>query len=292
MGGAPAQPGASAPGAKHAPDRARGIIRDLRSRQRWVADAEAFNAVRSFRSPPSEGETPSFPVPSPSGAPEELLAPPAAGPTALDRQPTDAGALVGNAHSSLHQGGAQAARSLEPPKAPPLAPLVPGTDLYADCGIKCHLARTDTVPTGDPATRKGRSRLFPSVFEACFEEATIKFEMIAEASATPTSGWGPQLTIESTQPNNSTEVVHGHGAEFVVIDYPNFAPDLVAIHRAGGARLDAAGTLFVEFPAGAGLQLATWMQTFVHLPGALPARLHPTYEDLMASGAPNCRRLP
>ena len=47
VGGAPAQPGASAPDAKHAPDGARDTSRDLRSRPRWVSDAEAFDAVRS-----------------------------------------------------------------------------------------------------------------------------------------------------------------------------------------------------------------------------------------------------
>ena len=181
----------------------------MRSRARWVSDTEAFDAVRIFRSPPSEGEAPSFPIPSPSGAPEELLAPPAAGPTVLDWQLTDASAPVGNAHSSPHPGGAQVARSSEPPKPPPLAPLVPGSDLYAGCGIKCYLVRTDTVPTGDPATRAGRSRLFPSAFD----KATIKFEMIEEASATKTFGWGPKVTIESTQ-SNGTEVIHGLNVEF------------------------------------------------------------------------------
>ena len=88
--------------------------------------------------------------------------------------------------------------------------------------------------------------------------------MIAEASATPTFGWGrPKITIESTQPNG-TEVVHGHSTEFAVVDYPNFAPGRVAIHRAG-ARLDAAGTLFVEFPAGAGLQMASGAVCFAAL---------------------------
>ena len=161
-------------------------------------------------------------------------------------------------------------------KPPPLAPLAPGTDLYDKRGIQCHLVRTETVPTGDPATRAGRSRLFASVFD----EATIKFEMIEEASATPTFGWGPMVTIESAQ-SAGKEVIHGLSIEFVMIDYPTLAPDRVAIHRAG-ARLDAAGTLFVEFPAGAGLQMATFMHTFVHLPGALPARVRPTSEALMA----------
>ena len=136
--------------------------------------------MRVFRKPPVDGETPPFPIPPPLGAPEELLAPPAAGATVLDLQLTDSSAPVGNAHSSPHPGGTQATRRPEPPKPPPLAPLVPGADLYDRRGIQCHLVRTETVPSGDPATRAGRSRLFPSVFD----EATIKFEMIEEASAT------------------------------------------------------------------------------------------------------------
>ena len=275
VGDTAAQPGTNAPDAKHAPDRTRDISRDLRSRPRWVSGRDEFDAVRVFRKPPVDGETPPFPIPPPLGAPEELLAPPAAGATVLDLQLTDSGAPVGNAHSSPHPGGTQATRRPEPPKPPPLAPLVPGADLYDRRGIQCHLVRTETAPTGDPATRAGRSRLFPSAFD----EATIKFEMIEEASATPTFGWGPMVTIESAQ-SGGKEVIHGLSIEFVMVDYPALAPDRVAIHRAG-ARLDAAGTLFVEFPAGAGLQMATFMHTFVHLPGALPARVRPTSEALM-----------
>ena len=172
VGDVPAQPGANAPDAKHAPDRARGIIRDVRSRARWVSDFEAFDAVRIFRPPPSEGEAPSFPIPPPSGAPEDPLAPPAAGPTVLDHPLTEAGAPVGNAHSFSHPGGAQSARRSEPPGLPPLAPLVPGSDLYATGGIKCHIVRTDTVPPGDPTLRKYRSRLFPTIFD----EATRHYD--------------------------------------------------------------------------------------------------------------------
>ena len=195
VGDTAAQPGTNAPDAKHAPDRARDISRDLRSRPRWVSGSDEFDAVRVFRKPPVDGETPPFPIPSPLGAPEELLAPPAAGATVLDLQLTDSSAPVGNAHSSPHPGGTQATRRPEPPKPPPLAPLVPGADLYDKRGIQCHLVRTETAPSGDPATRAGRSRLFPSVFD----EATIKFEMIEEASATPIFGWGPMVTIESAQ---------------------------------------------------------------------------------------------
>ena len=143
-------------------------------------------------------------------------------------------------------------------------------------GIRCHLVRTPTVPTGDPDSRAGRSRLFPSVFDA----SIITFEMVEEADATPARGWGPMITIESAQ-SAGKEVIHGWSVEFVMRDYPTLAPDRVAIHRAG-ARLDAAGTLFVEFPAGTGLQMATFLHTFVHLPGALPARVRPDSEALAA----------
>ena len=51
VGDAPAQLEADAPGAKFAHDRARGIVYDLRSRDRWAADDDAFNAVRFFQQP-------------------------------------------------------------------------------------------------------------------------------------------------------------------------------------------------------------------------------------------------
>ena len=155
VGGTAAQPGTNAPDAKRAPDRARDISRDLRSRPRWVSGSDEFEAVRIFRTPPVDGETPVFPIPPPLGAPEELLAPPTAGATVHDSQLTDSTAPVGNAYSSPRPDGTEATRRPEPPKAPPLAPLAPGTDLYDERGIRCHLVRTATVPTGDPDSRAG-----------------------------------------------------------------------------------------------------------------------------------------
>ena len=83
VGDTAAQPGTNAPDAKHTPDRARDISRGLRSHPRWVSGTAEFDAVRVFRMPPVDGETLPFPIPSHLGAPEELLAPPAAGATAL-----------------------------------------------------------------------------------------------------------------------------------------------------------------------------------------------------------------
>ena len=128
VGDAAAQPGTNAPDAKRAPDRARDISRGLRSRPRWVSGSDEFEAVRIFRTPPADGETPVFPIPSPLGTPEELLAPPTAGATIQDLQPTDSTAPVGNAYSSPRPDGTEATRRPEPPKAPPLAPLAPGTE--------------------------------------------------------------------------------------------------------------------------------------------------------------------
>ena len=65
-------------------------------------------------------------------------------------------------------------------------------------------------------------------------------------------------------------------------DYPTAHPDRVAIHRKG-TRFNAAGVLFVEFPAGAGPQMATFMHTFVHLPGALPRHSRPTRAAIQAA---------
>ena len=98
--------------------------------------------------------------------------------------------------------------------------------------------------------------------------------MQGEGVSTPASGWGPVITIESTR-STTKEVIHGHSADFVLTDYPSAFNDRVAIHRKG-ARYDAAGAIFVEFPVGAGPQMATFLRTFVHLPGALPRRLRPT----------------
>ena len=276
VGDAVVPPGANAPDAKHAPDRARDLSRALRARPRWISGNDEFQAVRIYRTPPADGEAPDFPIPSHLGAPEELHAPPTAGATIQDSQPTDSSAPVGNAYSAPRSDGTAATRRTEPPKAPPLAAIEANTDLYGEGGIHCHLVRTGTVPTGDPDSRAGRSRLFPWIFD----EAFIKFAMIAEADATPTLGWGPFLHIESAH-SAGEEVIHGRSVEFVIRDYPTLAPDRVAIHRAG-ARHDAAGTLFVEFPAGAGLQMATFMHTFVHLPGALPTQARPGGEALIA----------
>jgi hypothetical protein len=276
VGDAVVPPGANAPDAKLAPDRARDLSRALRARPRWISGNDEFQAVRIYRTPPADGEAPDFPIPSHLGAPEELHAPPTAGATIQDSQPTDSSAPVGNAYSAPRSDGTAATRRTEPPKAPPLAAIEANTDLYGEGGIHCHLVRTGTVPTGDPDSRAGRSRLFPWIFD----EAFIKFAMIAEADATPTLGWGPFLHIESAH-SAGKEVIHGRSVEFVIRDYPTLAPDRVAVHRAG-ARLDAAGTLFVEFPAGAGLQMATFMHTFVHLPGALPAQARPNGEALIA----------
>ena len=89
VGGAVVPPGANAPDAKRAPDRARDISRVLRARPRWISGNDEFEAVRIYRTPPADGEAPDFPIPSPLGAPEELLAPPTAGATIQDSQPTD-----------------------------------------------------------------------------------------------------------------------------------------------------------------------------------------------------------
>ena len=132
------------------------------------------------------------------GTPEELLAPPTAGATIQDLQPTDSTAPVGNAYSAPRSDGTEATRRTEPPKAPPLAPLEPKTDLYGERGIRCHLVRTGTVPTGDPDSRAGRSRLFPWVFD----ESIIKFEMIEEADASPTLGWGPFTNLSISSPRS------------------------------------------------------------------------------------------
>ena len=105
-----------------------------------------------------------------------------------------------------------------------------------------------------------------------------------EATAMPAFGWGPKITIESTR-TIGKEVIHGHSVDFVIVDYPHLYPDRVAIHRTG-TRFDAAGALFVEFPVGAGPQLATFMHTFVHLPGALPVRLRPTREAIPPPPSP------
>ena len=125
-----AQPGTNAPDAKRAPDRAWDISRALRSRPRWTSGIDEFEAVRILRPPPADGEAPSFPIPSPLGTPEELLAPPAAGATVLDFPLTDSTAPAGNAYSSPRPDGTEATRRPEPPKAPPLEPPAPGTDLY------------------------------------------------------------------------------------------------------------------------------------------------------------------
>ena len=124
-GDAATQAGANAPDAQLAPDRARDISRVLNSRPRWVSGSDEFAAVRVLRAPPADGEPPGFPIPSPLGTQEELLAPPTAGPVIRDFPPTDSTAPVGNAYSSPRPGGAEATRWPEPPKAPPLAPLAP-----------------------------------------------------------------------------------------------------------------------------------------------------------------------
>ena len=123
-------------------------------------------------------------MPPHPGAVEELVAPPAAGPTILDRPLTNVDVPVGNAHSTPRPDGAWQPRQEDPPKAPPLAPLGHGIDLHRANGALCHLVRTTTVPTGDPGKTKGRSRFFATVFE----ESRITFEMHDEDHATPTSG--------------------------------------------------------------------------------------------------------
>lgn len=276
-GDAPAQPDADAPGAKFAYVRAQDTVRDLRLRDRWTADDDEFNAVRFFQLPLAEGGEPTFPMPPPPDAEEELLAPAAAGPTVLDRPLTDAGAPVCNAHSAPRAEGEWQTRSADPPKAPPLTPLEHGADLYRANGIPWHLVRASTVPTSDPDKKKGRSRLFATVYE----EAYIKLEMHGEGSATPTFGWGPMITIDSTR-TATKEVIHSHSADFVIIDYPNAYPDRVAIHRKG-TRFDAAGVIFVESPVGAGPQMATFLHTFVYLSGGLPRRLRPTRDATQTS---------
>ena len=134
-------------------------------------------------------------MPSHPGAVEELLAPPAAGPTILDKPLVNDGAPVGNALPAPLPDGALVRRREDPPKAPPLTPLIQGTDLYDIDGIICHLVRTSYVPTGDPSRKKGRSRFFATIFD----EARITFEMLDEDHATPTSGWGPIVTITATR---------------------------------------------------------------------------------------------
>ena len=92
--------------------------------------------------------------------------------------------------------------------ATPLTPLVPGTDLYHIRGIPCHLVRTTYVPTGDPNTKHGRSRLFATVFE----DAIITFEMLDQERSTPISGWGPIVTISATR-TSAKEVFHGRSVQ-------------------------------------------------------------------------------
>ena len=139
--------------------------------------------MRNFQQPLTEGGAPLFPIPSPPGDAEELFAPPAAGPTYLDHAMVHDGAPVGNARSAPLPDGAVGRLSEEPNKAPPLPTLKLGVDLYK--GVAAHLVRPTNVPTGDTATRKGRSRLFATVFDEVF----VSFEQIEREKATPATGW-------------------------------------------------------------------------------------------------------
>ena len=118
------------------------------------------------------------------------------------------------------------------------------------------------------------------MFPTIFEEILLSFEQRQHQDATMTEGWGPIMTMTSTH-TGSQEIIHGSSVEFVMRDYPAAFPDRVAIHRKG-ARPDAAGVIFLEFPAGAGPQMATFIHTFLHLPGALPRVPPPTREALQA----------
>ena len=271
---------ADAPDAKFAYERAEEISRALGTRARWAPEAAEFEAVRNFQQPRTEGGAPLFPIPSPPGDVEELLAPPAAGPTYLDHAMAHDGAPVGNAHSAPLPDGAVGRLSEDPNKPPPLAPLKLGVDLYR--GVTAHLVRTTHVPTGDTATRKGRSRLFATVFDEVF----VSFEQIEREKATPATGWGPIVTVTATH-TGAKEVIHGQSVEFVLRDYPDRFPDRVAIHRKG-ARYDSAGMLFLEFPAGAGPQMATFLHTFVHLPGGFPRHSPPANDALQADPLRSC----
>jgi hypothetical protein len=108
--------------------------------------------------------------------------------------------------------------------------------------------------------------------------------MVGEGAAKPTSGWGPMIRAKSTH-SSTTEFIHGHNADFVVIDYPTAFYDRIAIHRKD-TRYDAAGVIFVEVPAGAGPQVAAFLHTFVHLPGAFPPKLHLSHKTLEGSSLP------
>ena len=208
---------ADAPDAKLAYERAEEISRALGTRARWAPDAAEFEAVRNFQQPRTEGGAPLFPIPPPPGDVEELLAPPAAGPTTSTHAMAHDGAPVGNARSAPLPDGAVGRLSEDPNKPPPLAPLTLGVDLYR--GVAAHLVRTTHVPTGDTATRKGRSRLFATVFDEVF----VSFEQIEREKATPATGWGPIVTITATH-TGAKEVIHGQSVEFVLRDYPDRLP--------------------------------------------------------------------
>ena len=265
---------------KYAYERAEEISHALGTRETWAPETAEFEAVRNYQQPLTEGGAPLFPIPSPPGDAEELFAPPAAGPTYLDHAMVHDGAPVGNARSAPLPDGAVGRLSEEPNKAPPLPTLKLGVDLYK--GIAAHLVRPTNVPTGDTATRKGRSRLFATVFDEVF----VSFEQIEREKATPATGWGPIVTVTSSH-TGAKEVIHGQSVEFVLRDYPDRFPDRVAIHRKG-ARYDSAGMLYLEFPAGAGPQMATFLHTFVHLPGGFPRHSSPASDALQADPLRSC----
>ena len=90
----------------------------------------------------------------------------------------------------------------------------------------------------------------------------------------------PQIKSKNS---HTIEVIHGTGVHFVFIDHPQAFPDRIAIHRKG-ARIDTAGAIFIEVPPGDGPTVASFLTSFIYLPGQIPQCRKPT--DAMLSQPP------
>ena len=66
-----------------------------------------------------------------------------------------------------------------------------------------------------------------------------------------------------------------------MIDCPMTFPDRIAIRRKG-THHDSAGAIYIKVPAGAGPQVAAFLNAFAHLPGSVPPKLHPPREAFEA----------
>ena len=84
--------------------------------------------------------------------------------------------------------------------------------MYSADGIPCHLVRASFVPT-QPFKKRTTGRPYPTVFD----EASLRLEYVHPESASVTTGWGPNVCIQSKH-SLHREVMYGHGIHFVMID--------------------------------------------------------------------------